>query len=98
MIPKAIPGVDHFVPVEPTKASLDFVKLQCIDLARYDKGADAKARLAEQIRYAMTTQGFFTIINHGLSEEEITRQVDIGHHIITNHPYGREDEACGTDD
>lgn len=81
---KTLAAVKHFIPVEPTKEALDFVKLACIDLNEYDKGPAAKAKLAEKIQDAMTTQGFFTIINHGLSEEEITRQVDIGHHVITN--------------
>ncbi|KAJ5605359.1 hypothetical protein N7510_010513 [Penicillium lagena] len=76
--------VEHFVPVEPTSERVPFVKLECVDLSDYDKGLEAKANLAKKIHDAMTTQGFFTIVNHGLREQEITRQVDIGHHIITN--------------
>ena len=34
----------------------------------------------------MTTQGFFKMVNHGISEEEITRQVDIGHTILKRTP------------
>ena len=87
MISKSTPVPEHFVPVGPTKEQIDFVKLRTIDLGRYDDGPSARAELAEEVRLAMTTQGFFTLINHGLSEEDITRQVDIGHHIITNTPY-----------
>jgi isopenicillin N synthase-like dioxygenase len=82
MISKLKPEVDHFVPVEPSKEPIDFVSLQTIDLSRYDEGPEARAELAEKIRLAMTTQGFFTLINHGFSDEEIARQVDIGHHIL----------------
>lgn len=81
-----IPTPDHFVPAEPTKLPIDFVNLRTIDLSLYDEGLDARAQLAEELRLAMTTQGFFTLINHGISEEDITRQVDIGHHIITHTP------------
>ena len=87
MISKSTPVPEHFVPVGPTNEQIDFVKLRTIDLGRYDDGPSARAELAEEVRLAMTTQGFFTLINHGLSEEDITRQVDIGHHIITNTPY-----------
>ncbi|KAK6429707.1 hypothetical protein LTR95_014145 [Oleoguttula sp. CCFEE 5521] len=81
--------VDHFVPVAPTKESLEYADLRTLDLSRYDDGPEARAELAEELRLDMTTQGFFILINHGLTEDEITRQVDIGHHIITNTP---EDE------
>ena len=78
----AIPEIDHFQPVSASQEPLDFVKLHTIDLSRYDDGKDGKKYLAEQVREAMTTQGFFTLINHGLSEDEITRQVDIGHTVL----------------
>ena len=84
MIARDIPVPEHFVPVEPTKEPVEFVELRTIDLAKYDDGPEARKALAEELRLAMTTQGFFNLINHGLSEEEITRQVDIGHHIITH--------------
>ncbi len=86
MISKSIQVPEHFVPVGPSKEPIDFVKLRTVDLGRYDEGPAARAELAEEIRFAMTTQGFFTLVNHGLSEEQITRQVDIGHHIITHTP------------
>ena len=86
MISKSIPIPEHFVPVDPIKDSVEYVTLRTIDLARYDDGPAARVELAEEIRQAMTTQGFFTLINHGISEEDITRQVDIGHHIITHTP------------
>jgi isopenicillin N synthase-like dioxygenase len=77
-----IPDVDHFIPVQPSKEKIDFVSLHTIDLVTYDDGLEAQKQLAEQVRRAMTTQGFFTLINHGIAEEEISRQVDIGHTIL----------------
>ena len=92
MISKSVPIPEHFVPVEPTKESVEYVNLRTIDLARYDDGPAARVELAEEIRQAMTTQGFFTLINHGISEEDVTRQVDIGHHIITHTPINEKQE------
>ena len=86
MISKSKPQAEHFIPVEPSKEPIDFVSLRTVDLSRYDDGPEARAALAEEIRLAMTTQGFFTLINHGFSEEEITRQVDVGHHIMAHTP------------
>lgn len=79
---KSLPEVEHFEPVAPSKEPIDFVSLHTIDLSQYDKSVSARKELAEQVRQAMTTQGFFTLINHGISEEEISRQVDIGHTIL----------------
>lgn len=86
MISKALPEVEHFVPAQPSKLVKDFVKLRTVDLGRYDDGAEARKELAEEVRLAMTTQGFFILINHGLSEDDITRQVDIGHTIMARTP------------
>ncbi|KAH0836194.1 hypothetical protein AYO21_08604 [Fonsecaea monophora] len=82
MISKSLPEVEHFVPVQPSKLVKDFVKLRTVDLSRYDDGPDARKELAEEVRLAMTTQGFFILVNHGLNEEDISRQVDIGHTIL----------------
>ncbi|KAI1614625.1 Clavaminate synthase-like protein [Exophiala viscosa] len=86
MISKVLPEADHFVPVQPSKEPVDFASLRTIDLSRYDDGPEARAELAEEIRLAMTTQGFFTIINHGITEKDISRQVDIGHTILKRTP------------
>lgn len=81
-----LPGVDHFVAVQPSKETIDFVSLHTVDLATYNDGLEAQKQLAEEVRQAMTTQGFFTLINHGITEEEILRQVDIGHTILKRTP------------
>ncbi|KAK0730908.1 hypothetical protein B0H67DRAFT_474493 [Lasiosphaeris hirsuta] len=79
-----LPPADHFEPVGPTKEALEFVSLVAIDLGRYGDGPEARNHLADQIRQAMVTQGFFFVVNHGIAEADITRQVDIGYHILKN--------------
>jgi isopenicillin N synthase-like dioxygenase len=82
MAATTLPDVDHFVPVQPSKERINFVPLHTVDLTNYNDGLEAQKQLAELVRKAMTTQGFFTLINHGISEDEIARQVDIGHTIL----------------
>ncbi|CAM1507622.1 Fc.00g072630.m01.CDS01 [Cosmosporella sp. VM-42] len=84
MISKSYPPVDHFDPVPPTKEPVKFVGLSIVDLATYNDGPEAREKIAQEILKAMTTQGFFYLINHGLAEEHISRQVDIGHHVLKN--------------
>ncbi|KAI0014955.1 hypothetical protein F4780DRAFT_766104 [Xylariomycetidae sp. FL0641] len=79
---RTLADVDHFEPVAPSKEPIDFAELHTIDLSQYDKGPEARRELASLVKQAMTTKGFFVVKNHGLSEEEITRQVDIGHTIL----------------
>lgn len=87
-----LPEVDHFEPVAPSKEPIDFVSLHTIDLSQYDNGVAARKELAEQVRQAMTTQGFFTLINHGISESDISRQVDIGHTILKRTPQQEKED------
>lgn len=82
MISQTLPEVDHFVPAPASKEAIDFAQLRTIDLAKYNQGEAGKDELAEEIRLAMTTQGFFYLTNYGIDEEDVTRQVDIGHTIL----------------
>lgn len=78
--------VEHFVPVGPTKEKLDFADLEILDFSRYNEGLESKKALASQVHKAMSTQGFFVIVKHGISEESISRLVDVGHTILTRTP------------
>ncbi|EME80049.1 uncharacterized protein MYCFIDRAFT_31561 [Pseudocercospora fijiensis CIRAD86] len=80
------PEIEHFVPVEPTLEPLEYADLVTLDLGTYEDGPEARQKLADQLNYAMRTQGFFIVQNHGISKEQIDRQVDIGHHVITKTP------------
>ncbi|KFZ15698.1 hypothetical protein V502_05441 [Pseudogymnoascus sp. VKM F-4520 (FW-2644)] len=86
MTSKALPNVDHFIPVQTTKEDLDFADLEILDFTFYGDGPTARQELADKVHKAMRTHGFFVIINHGISEEVITRQVDIGHTILKRTP------------
>ena len=83
MVSKALPEVDHFVPVSPTKEKLDYADLDILDLSLYDNSSASKKTLAEQIHKAMTSHGFFVVVNHGIDEQTIERMVDVGHTILT---------------
>lgn len=76
----------HFVPVAPSKEDLEYADLQTLDFSLYQKGSEGMDALAKQIDEAMKTQGFFYIINHGISEEEIERQTDIGWTVLNDTP------------
>lgn len=54
--------------------------------ALLEQGEKGKAELAKTLDIAMRNQGFFYVINHGLSEDEIQRQVDIGWTILSDTP------------
>ncbi|KAH9906496.1 hypothetical protein F4778DRAFT_726311 [Xylariomycetidae sp. FL2044] len=79
---RILADVDHFEPVGPSKEPIDYVDLMTVDLGRYDEGPEARQELAAIVKQAMTTKGFFVLINHGVTEAEIARHVDIGHTIM----------------
>ena len=83
MTSSPLPEVDHFVHAEPTKEQLEFADLEILDFSCYDDGPTARQALADQVHHAMSTQGFFVIVNHGISEDKTTRLVDIGHTILS---------------
>lgn len=42
--------------------------------------------MALRLVHAMRTRGFFYVVNHGLTEADIARQVDLGYNILTRTP------------
>lgn len=80
------PEIEHFVPVKPTTEPLEYAELVRLDLSKYEDGPEARQALADKLNHAMRTQGFFIVENHGISKEQIDRQVDIGHHVLTKTP------------
>lgn len=80
------PELEHFVPVAPTAEKLDYADLVELDLSAYEDGPAARLELANKLKYAMRTQGFLLVVNHGVSLETIERQVDIGYHVLTKTP------------
>lgn len=49
---------------------MDFADLTILDLANAGT-PEGRAELALQARDAMSTQGFFYVVNHGLSQGEV---------------------------
>jgi isopenicillin N synthase-like dioxygenase len=49
---------------------VDYAALPIVDLSQFSV-PEARAELAIQVRDAMTTHGFFYVINHGYSPEQV---------------------------
>ncbi|KAG5716474.1 hypothetical protein E4T56_gene573 [Termitomyces sp. T112] len=60
------------IPPHPTKANceMDFADLAIIDLAKFGT-PEGKAELVKDVCNAMNTIGFFYVINHGYSQEQV---------------------------
>ncbi|OCH86735.1 Clavaminate synthase-like protein [Obba rivulosa] len=71
-----LPQIPHYEPAPPTKEPLEYADLAVIDLSK-TKTPEGRLELAAQVREAMTTIGFFYVINHGLTSAQNTRMFDI---------------------
>lgn len=60
-----------------TTTNLDWAEISIIDLSIFDSPG-GKEKLAEKLRYAVQTTGFFSVTGTGFTEEEVTRQFSIG--------------------
>ncbi|EXJ66710.1 uncharacterized protein A1O5_10382 [Cladophialophora psammophila CBS 110553] len=67
-----LPEVEHFVPVKPTTEKLDYAEVVNLDFSTWDQGPKAIQALAKQLNFAMRTQGFFLIENHGFPSKRST--------------------------
>ncbi|KAK7461079.1 hypothetical protein VKT23_009008 [Stygiomarasmius scandens] len=72
-----LPFIPHYVLPPSTKEELEYADLPIVDLSK-DNTPEGRAGLASQVRNAMTNQGFFYVINHGLSPAQTERIFDIG--------------------
>ncbi|KAI0708359.1 Clavaminate synthase-like protein [Earliella scabrosa] len=80
-----IPPVPHYEPPPTTKENLDWADFPIIDLSKA-RTPEGRAELAPIVRDAMRTYGFLSIINHGLTEAENERMVDIADVPFTQVP------------
>ncbi|OBZ66835.1 1-aminocyclopropane-1-carboxylate oxidase 9 [Grifola frondosa] len=71
-----LPPVAHYVPAPPTKENLDYADLAIVDLSKAQTAA-GRAELAAQVKEAMSGQGFFYVVNHGYTQAQTERMVDI---------------------
>ncbi|PFH47634.1 hypothetical protein AMATHDRAFT_77105 [Amanita thiersii Skay4041] len=70
------PPTPVFIEPPPTKENLDFANLAIVDLSKYHS-SDGKAELIETVKTALSTIGFFYVINHGYTQEQRNRIFDI---------------------
>ncbi|CAG8958446.1 hypothetical protein HYFRA_00011123 [Hymenoscyphus fraxineus] len=78
-MPPAVPTDDlpKWERPAPTKFDLPWAEVVVIDLSTFDEPG-GKERLAEELRYAVQSTGFFGLTGTGFTEEEVTRQYSIG--------------------
>lgn len=72
----SLPHVAHYLPAKPTTRDLTYAELTIVDLAKAST-AEGRRELAVQVRNAMSTVGFFYVVNHGLAPEQTQRMFDI---------------------
>ncbi|KAF7557455.1 hypothetical protein G7Z17_g658 [Cylindrodendrum hubeiense] len=77
-LPETAPPLFTWKRPAKTTHELPWADIKVIDLSKFDQ-AGGKQELAEELREAVHNTGFFSLINTGLSTEEIQRQYDIGH-------------------
>ena len=58
-----------FKEAPPSKAEVELLPLETIDLSKYDEGPEARKQLAQRLEKALTEYGFFRLVNHGFSPE-----------------------------
>ncbi|KZT08207.1 Clavaminate synthase-like protein [Laetiporus sulphureus 93-53] len=71
-----LPPVPHNERLPTTAEDLDWADIPIIDLANFGTD-DGRAALAVQVRHAMSNEGFFYVINHGLTQAQNDRIFDI---------------------
>jgi isopenicillin N synthase-like dioxygenase len=71
-----LPPVETWIPAPATTTDLDWANLDIADFSKY-YSPDGRAELVDVVRKAMTTRGFFFIINHGYTQPETDRMFDI---------------------
>jgi isopenicillin N synthase-like dioxygenase len=60
-----------------TTEDLPWADISIIDLSTFDEPG-GKQKLAEELRHAVQTTGFFSVVGTGFTDEEVTRQFSIG--------------------
>jgi isopenicillin N synthase-like dioxygenase len=71
------PTIPKWKRPEHTTEQLDWADIKTIDLSTFNSPG-VKQRLAEELKDAVHTTGFFSVIGTGLTQQEVDRQYDIG--------------------
>lgn len=76
-MPSVSPNIPRWERPGHTTKQLDWADIKIIDLSAFDSPG-GKETLAEELRNAVQTTGFFSVIGTGLTRQEVDRQYDIG--------------------
>ncbi|KAF1357715.1 2OG-Fe(II) oxygenase superfamily protein [Lizonia empirigonia] len=71
------PAIPKWKRPGKTSEDLDWADIKVIDLSTFDKPG-GRQKLAEDLRDAVHSTGFFSIVGTGFTQEEVDRQYDIG--------------------
>src|ERR1700761_6721235 len=72
----------RYQDIAETTADLEWADLIAIDLAQFDQPG-GKQKLAAQLKQAISTVGFFYVINFGLSEAEVDEQFELAQKLFS---------------
>ncbi|KAJ7933066.1 hypothetical protein B0H13DRAFT_2511538 [Mycena leptocephala] len=78
-----LPAPPPYVAPPASKEKLEYADLAIIDLSKAETEAGRKALAAEVVQ-AMTTHGFFYVVNHGYTQEQTTRVFSIANVTFNN--------------
>ncbi|TFY59246.1 hypothetical protein EVJ58_g5899 [Rhodofomes roseus] len=79
------PEIPRYIAAPETQEKLDYADLAILDFSKVGT-PEGQAELTAQLRDAMTTHGFFYIVNHGLTQAENHRMLDIADVAISGIP------------
>ncbi|PIL28626.1 hypothetical protein GSI_08668 [Ganoderma sinense ZZ0214-1] len=71
-----IPPVAHYEPAPETKEEIEYATVPIVDFSKVHT-PEGRAELAPQVRDAMSTCGFMCVVNHGLTQAQNDRMIDI---------------------
>lgn len=71
-------------PPHETKEDLDWAQLSVIDLSRFDE-IGGKQEIAAKLKNAVSKDGFWAVVGHGLTQKDFDRQFQLGQHFFENY-------------
>ncbi|KAK7047123.1 hypothetical protein VNI00_006788 [Paramarasmius palmivorus] len=72
------PDIPSYALPPPTQYKLDCAHLVTIDVSTFNRSPEDNARLAAELIDASHNTGFWVITGHGITDEEVNRQLSIG--------------------
>lgn len=73
-----VEDIPPYIPPPPTKYTLDYAPLVSIDLSTFNDSAGERMRLAQLLADASHNTGFWVVTGHGISDDDIKRQLALG--------------------